>query len=200
MKKLPLFELQIDESDPEGTGLIGVSLVNQPATEVSFLMFSKEKMNFAVGNNERRIIVGPVLIPEQIIYRRRPSDGFEFNVKFNSDQVEGIVQRFHKGNSNTVTLEHALQVQGADILNLFMSDQELGINSPKGFENLPDKTLYASYKITDDNLWNDCKSGKFTGFSLEGFFNMFPIQMKREISDLEIFKQVESILSSIAID
>src|SRR5579863_8921127 len=177
---LPLFQLEIDD-DIEGTGLIAISLVKNPAIQVPFFKFSE---NIQLSTDDRQIVTGAVLIPNQLIYRNEP---YPCNVKFSPDQVEEIVQRFHKtGNNNKVTLEHALSIQGADIMNLWLSDEQMGIQPPRGFESLPDKTLFASYKINDASLWNSIKSGEFTGFSLEGFSNMLPIKMSRELNEFEI--------------
>lgn len=188
---LPVFSLELDGEIDE-TGLVAISIVKNPAIQRSFLKFNDE-FKFSI-EDERRIIMGAVLIPEQEIYRNTP---FECYVKFSENQVEEIVTRFHKTGNGKVTLEHALSVQGADIISLWLSDSQLGIMPPRGFEDLPNKTLYVSYKIQDETLWNSIKQNDFTGFSLEGFFNMLPIKMNRELNAFEILKELKSLFPDL---
>ena len=53
------------------------------------------------------------------------------------------------------------------MVSFFIKDTAKGIN-PAGFESVSDGSLFASFKILDDSLWEEIKtSGKLNGFSLE---------------------------------
>ena len=48
----------------------------------------------------------------------------------------------------------------------------MGVNAPKGFENLPDGTWFGFVKVENDKIWNEyVKTGKLKGFSVEGNFS-----------------------------
>jgi hypothetical protein len=74
----------------------------------------------------------------------------------------------------------------------FISDEKKGIPNPSPFESLPYGTWYVGYKIEDDQVWEDVKSGKFVGFSLEGQFNLDPQE-----SEDSIIQEIEQMISKL---
>jgi hypothetical protein len=207
-KKLPLFQLVIDDND-DIEGINAISLVSEPAIEVPFIMLAKDNANsvplkFAIASQEKRILFGPVLVPYDpktgqgtLIYRRDFNVEGDANVFFSADDVEKIVQRFfHQRNDQNVNLEHALAVDGATLYQSFISDKENGIN-PKQFEDLPDKTFFVTYKVYDDDLWQSCKAGVWTGFSLEGFFNSILIKNKKQLTEDEVLQKIYDLLEQL---
>lgn len=54
----------------------------------------------------------------------------------------------------------------------FIKDSEKGI-SPTGFEDVPEGSLFCTFKVEDEKLWNEIvNTDHFNGFSLEGVFNL----------------------------
>lgn len=189
-KKIPVYQLVIDDNSEEMEGMTAISLVSAPAIEVGWVAMSKEPVKFEVQDQEKRVILGPVLVPGMEIYRKDFDGNPEAYVFFSADDVEKIVQKFfQQGNEKNVTLEHALSISGGFLYQAFLSDKEHGIN-PSQFADLPDKTFFAAYKITDDDLWQSIKDGIFTGFSLEGFFDSLLIKQSRELTDYERLKRL----------
>jgi hypothetical protein len=194
-KKLPVYQLVINK-DEEIEGINAISLVADPAIEVPFLAFSND-VKFEIESEDQQILFGPVLIPGQLIYRSNFELGEDANVFFSAEDVEFIVQTFFKNNNErNVNLEHSLAVEGATLYQSFISDKENGIN-PKQFENLPDHTFYVKYKVYNETLWQSCKNGEFTGFSLEGFFDTIHISNSREYTNEEIMERIIKLLEKV---
>ena len=64
---MELFELKIDDELLDE--VFAISLVSEPAIESNFVFFDKEKVQFQKIDNEKRIVAGPVLIPNKKILR-----------------------------------------------------------------------------------------------------------------------------------
>ena len=64
---MKLFELTID--DVLMDEVFAISLVEEPAIESNFMWFDKEKVLFERVDKEKRLVVGPVLIPNKKIFR-----------------------------------------------------------------------------------------------------------------------------------
>lgn len=152
----------------------------------------ESKMRFAIQNEERRIVTGPLMIANLPIYRKSP-DGFEFYVVFDADTIEQLVMKYYKaGLQHSVNLMHnGIQVEGVYMFESFIVDSQRGIVAPKGFENVPDGSWFGSYKIENEEVWNLVKAGKFRGFSVEGIF------LKKLItaSDEQVIDKLKELLS-----
>ncbi len=197
-KKLPLFQLVIDDND-ELEGINCISLVSEPAIEVGWVAMSKEpkEIKFEVSDKEKRVILGPVLIPGKPIFRKDFTVDGDADVFFSAEDVEKIVQKFFRQkNESNVDLEHTLQIDGAVLYQSFISDKENGID-PSQFKDLPDKTFYVAYKIYDDDLWNSIKEGVFTGFSLAGFFDSIQVKQSKEKTDEELVLELQEVVNDL---
>lgn len=169
MKDLPIFQANVDE---EGTGMFVVSLVEEPAVEVSWQLFGKAKQTFKVENPDLQLITGVVMLADTPIYRYDPIYG-EYYIVFSKDTIEKMVQKFFKeGYQENVDNDHTFNlIDGIELQQAFIKNTEKGI-SPKGFEDVPDGSLFFTYKVTSDELWNEIKTGSWTGFSLAGVFDV----------------------------
>ena len=184
-KKLPIIYLMIDESiDPDapkengGDGFSAVSLVRNPAIETDFMTFSsdgKAVLKFKTTDKEKRIVTGPLLIAGKEIYRNDPKMG-EFMAIFDSDTIEKVAQKFmREKKTDSVTLEHQMDIpSGVYLCELWLvSNPEIDKSKAMGFEGITEGSLMASYKIDNEEIWNDyIKTGKVRGFSIEGIFNL----------------------------
>jgi hypothetical protein len=90
----------------ENEGVYAISLVSDPAIGINFITLSKQKeLKLATINEEKRILIGPILIPDQPIYRNQ--DGHEFNIVFPSETISQIQMNFvEQGYQNNSTIEH----------------------------------------------------------------------------------------------
>ena len=64
---IPIFDISVDE---DGLGLFGLSFVDNPAIQVELHAFKAEdKQKIYFSSHEKREVVSPVLIPNQLIIR-----------------------------------------------------------------------------------------------------------------------------------
>lgn len=167
-KNLPLYRIVVDP-DEEETGMTCISLVDDPAIEVNFLAFNKhEKLAFAVQDEAKRIVTGPAIINGMPIYRRSPEMG-EYMVVFDEQTIDNIILKYSKFNMwNNVSLQHnGENLDNVIMVEYFKKDSDKGI-VPKGFEDVADGSLFVSYKVLDDELWQQIVNGDdLNGFSIE---------------------------------
>lgn len=154
-------------------------------------------LQFAIQNEEQRIVSGPLMIADLPIYRR--DEQGEYYVVFSAPEIKKIVQRFfEKGYQSNVNIEHDQKVKDVFMFESYIIDREKGVNPPKGFEDLTDGSWWGSFKVNNDAIWEQCKDGTFNGFSIEGLFKYErasqDIVSKEEetmAAIIEILKQIE---------
>lgn len=185
---------KIDIND-EATGMHYISLVENPAVETEWMAFEADKMNvYKVEDNEQHIITGVVMRANFPILKEIPNKG-KCYLKYEKETLKQMALKFFKNgeqNNITITHNHAKLTDKVNIFEMYIKDVERGIN-PKGFENIEDGSLMASFKVNDEQLWSEIKEGKWKGFSLEGAF-----RFEEETTDEdEIYRLVEKIKSHI---
>ena len=130
-------------------------------------------MAFAIQSESEHIITGPLMIPQQLIYRNSEQFG-EHYVKFSSDTIKQIAIKFSKkGYQKNVNLMHEadMQVEGVTMFESFISDSKRGIKPMEAFKDLPDGTWFGSFYVENMKVWELVKSGEVKGFSVEGMFD-----------------------------
>lgn len=172
--ELPLYILDIDEDSEDITSVFACGLVTQPAIERNWMAFANVKEKFAVVDTEKRILAGPLMAADQTIYRRDP-DGKEYYVAFNAKTIEKIVTKYSRsGQKLSFNINHndSKPVSGAFLQQHFIINSKMGINTPEGFDPLPDGSWFGFVKVDDKAFWdNEIKTGNLKGFSVEGYFN-----------------------------
>jgi hypothetical protein len=195
-----LFELILqDEED----GIFANSLVAQGAIERDFVYFSNEVL-FAEVSDEKRLVAGPMLIPNKKILRLT-EDGEKYYVYFSEQTIEAVSRKFMKnGFGAEVTLEHGQKTDGVYLTELWLVEQPTKDKSNLYGFTLPKGTLFAVYKVENDAVWQKVKDGTFNGFSIEGLFEHrksdIKLSLEKAIDDLtdeeaEIFLgQIKAII------
>lgn len=171
MDKLPTYELIINPDEISDVEVSFVALVDKPAIEKNFLAFNSKELHFAL-DEEKRIISGPAMVADSLIYRR--DDQGEYNVFFSAETIKQIALKFFKKDyQKNLNLFHdpTLSLEGVTIFESFISDKARGILPMKAFKDLPDGTWFISAKIENDAVWEKVKSGEVKGFSVEGIFS-----------------------------
>lgn len=191
MKELPIYLASVDE---EGTGMFVVSLVDMPAVEVSWQLFDKAQEMFKIENPDKQIITGVVMLADTPIYRVDPVHG-EYYITYTKETIAKMVQKYFKeNNQENVDTNHSFElIDGIELQQAFIKDTEKGID-PKGFENVPDGSLFFTYKVTSDELWDEVKNGSWTGFSLAGYFDIKEQFNKQEDpEEKEVLDMIEKL-------
>ena len=173
---LPVFEAKID-GDTEG--ILAIALVDYPAVESNFLFFNKmpekQVQKFSITNEEQRIVTGVVMRSNFPIYRYDENFG-EYYIFYSPETIKAMSEKMMNDNTfNRINVMHDdnEEVDNVKLIEVFIKDTEKGIN-PKGFETIEEGSLFATYKVNNDKIWEEIKSGEFRGFSLEGYFTIEP--------------------------
>lgn len=133
------------------------------------MLFNKQ-IKFSKDDNTH-CLTGPILIPDQKIYRRDSSG--EYYVVFKADTIEKIASKMiSEGTAAKVDTEHNNHLEeGIYPIEIYLKDSRR--NNLVGFEDLPDKTLFVTYKVDNEELYQKIKDD-FTGFSIEALFTLKP--------------------------
>lgn len=166
-KKIKVIEYGIDD-----TGMLGVhaiSVVEDPAIGVDFVALSDEKRYVTLASEERKMLYGALLIPDQLIYRYDETQG-EYYVKYSKETIEKIAHNYFKQNlHHNATLEHESPVVGLTLVESWLIEGENDKSKEFGF-SLPVGTWFGGMKVENDEVWNKVKSGEVKAFSIEGMF------------------------------
>lgn len=189
-----IVELILDD-DQLAEGISAISIVESPAIESNFIALKNHAVQFATVDTDKRILMGPALIPNKPIYRNQ--DGEEFYVYFSKATIEKASQLYLKnGNQSKATLEHEISINGLTLVESWLKIDEdhdksaaYGLNDPVG-------TWYVAMKVDNAEIWEEyVKTGKVKGFSIEGFFADKSTVMNRHESKLE---QLKNLLNEYA--
>lgn len=172
MEQITSFDVWIDED--EMTGVDMISLVRRPAIMEDFITMEDEQADLykqvVLSEDDKQIITGPALIPDIEIIRK-DDDGTPFYIRYSRETIEKIAQKFAKLRSNHSINKDHKKDKMAEKTFIYESwitggkdkSSELGFDVPEG-------TWMVSLKVEDDQLWQEIKSGKYKGFSIEGLF------------------------------
>jgi len=190
--KLPIYLMKIDESDE---GVSYVSIVENPAIEQNYLAFSRSAAQIKFkADQEKRILTGPLMLANTPILRQDKTRG-QYYAVFPPDTIEKMVMRFFKQNNiRNVNVEHSVNVEGVYMFESYLINSERGINAPVEFKSVPDGSWFGSYKVENDEVWNN--RDKFNGFSIEGYFGLERSPDDVEIELQEFFKQFDLFLQT----
>lgn len=192
---IPIFNIAIESNE---CGIDRVSLVELPAVQSNFLAFSDEdkQVILSVESEEKQMVTGVLARCDYPIYRNDEQLG-EYFIQFDKTVIEKMAEKMLKqNNQNQVNIEHIpdSDVEGVEMVELFIKDSEKGIN-PTGFEDIKDGSLFATYHITNNEIWNKVKDGTFKGFSIEGQFDF--LKDEKEIDDDAELDEILSLLDKL---
>lgn len=196
-EQLPIYKCVIDDQLESDLQVEFVALVDRPAIDKNFLAF-KNQLRFNI-DQEKRIVSGPAMLADMLIYRNDPDGLGEYYTTFDKHSILSIVQKFFKkGFVQNFNLMHdsATATKGVTVFESFITDEARGINPMKGFEDAKDGSWFISAKVDDDNVWEKVKAGEVKGFSVEGIFKQIPVSMHKMSAETALEK-IKNILASI---
>lgn len=185
------------------SGVQAISIVEYPAIESDFVALKKEQeIRLAEVKGEKRVLMGPALIPNKTIYRRNEEG--EYYIYFSRDTVRKASELFlSEGNQNKSTMEHSYELQGLSVVESWIVESEQDKSRAYGFD-VPIGTWMVSMKVYNDQVWEEfVKEGKVKGFSIEGYFadkvNM-ATQQKQEAEAMELMEWIVEELESVDLE
>ena len=158
---------------------------------------SNFSLNFSRIDEEKRIVAGPLMVPNKFIFRR-DENGDPYYVFFSKDTIRRIQERFNKsGFQNITDIDHDGDIRTDNILleQWIIESREYDKSKFYGFNNLPKGTWFGVYKVNDDKTWEDIRSGKIRGFSIAGDF----INKAKQVQNTDeiLMNKIIDILSQI---
>lgn len=190
-----IYELKFDEELMDG--VYGISLVQEPAIGVMAMRFSKEVkttvQQWKLSSEEKRIIVSPVLIPDQKVYRNSIGDTGEGYVFVSAQTIEQLQQNFFRkqfGHNSTIEHLHPIDEGVYVFESWIIEDPENDKSKALGFENLPKGTWMVSMKVENDSVWNNyVKTGKIGGISMDALLQ--PVRVETINNEIKFNKQMK---------
>ena len=194
---MKIIELILDE-DQEEAGIDAISIVENPAIEEDFVALKNDQLKLAEVSKEKKLLMGPLLIPNKPIYRKNEDDSEEYYIYFSKDTIQKASQLYLKnGKQNNSTLEHQHSLSGLTLVESWIVESETQDKSRLYNMNVPKGTWMGTVKVNNDEIWNEyVKTNKVKGFSIEGFFADKMERPKESIKDSYETKASE-LLSSI---
>ena len=177
LKALPFFPLN------------AISLVDQPAIEQDFLLFSADpgRVVMVRQDEERHELTGPAMIPEKVIPRLDPTTNEVYEVYFDEETVRNSMVNYMRAGQG-VSLHHAEEAEDVRVVESWIvQDPEndkakaLGYDVPKG-------TWMVTLKVANPSVWALAKSGVVRGFSIEGMFVTVAEEMMRKNNNEDMMK------------
>ena len=143
------------------------------------------KQYFQIDNEEKRIVLGPAMIPDLKIFRK-DALGNPYYVFFSEETIKMIAEKYMK---NQYTRNNDLMHDGKAVTDIYVVEswikEDDNDKSVKyGYGDLPIGTWFISMKIPKtikgDEVWQQVKEGKLNGFSVSGFFEEVKAFTKEE--------------------
>jgi hypothetical protein len=156
----------------------------------------REKMTFAVANEDKRIVVGAAMVPNKMI-SRYDELGNLYYVFFSKQSIRKLADKFlRQKRTDETNIEHDGIKLGSDkvyITESWISEDPIKDKSNLfGFE-LPAGTWFVQMKVEDPKVWKSIKENNLTGYSVEGLFAEKSVFSKED----KTINKIKNILKSI---
>ena len=147
-------------------------------------------MQFSL-DDDKRIITGPLMIPNKMIVRK-DKNGEPYYVYFSKDTIKKMAEKFLAMNKhNNTDTDHNYKITNSNTLvESWISQSKMHDKSYALGYVLPEGTWYVSYKVNDDATWDRIKNNELKGFSLAGPFIEKLTEDQKSDRTLESIKQI----------
>ena len=206
MENLDLYKVVYNPQQSDG--VYAISLVEDPAMEEFFVALSKEQEEIKLSvEEEKRLITGPVLIPNKKILRFNKQTNEEFNLVFGEKEIRLFSQDFIKNgyqHNSTVGHDENAAIQDLTFVETWIiEDGKNDKANALGFKNLPTGTWMASAYVENNDTWNLIKSKKVKGFSIDSILSTQKIEMnitKKNKEKMNLLKELSRIVGKLTAD
>lgn len=193
-KNLPVYDLTLADV---GHGMFKISLVDKPAIEEDFVYFSKEEIIEYFADEDKKEVVGPIMIPNKEIVRFSPEHGYYY-IRFTEEVIREIMYRYSKdGFFNKFGIHHEYDTDDVVMLEVWMKESENDKSKDYGYD-LPNGTVFVKAKVESDELFNEIKDGRVNGFSIEIKADMKPtINNEEQMNEFAFAKELGKMEASM---
>ncbi len=174
-------------------GVYGISLVENPAMEGTFVALSKAEKTIELKtvNEEQRILLGLVLEPNKLIYRYDEQTQEEYNITFDEQTIKDLSYGFFKNNSQSnSTIEHDNNpIKGVTFTESWIVENPTNDKSNNFGFSYPKGSWVAVMKVDSDEVWNNyVKTGKVLGFSIDAVLSLEEVNLKSNMNKEDDFR------------
>ena len=144
----------------------------------------KNKFEFKATDEEKRIVTGAAMVPNQEIIRMDAENNPYF-VYFTEETILKAQEIFAKyGKTKSTNFEHKTGLRDVTVVESWIvTDPKNDKSNALGFSDIPKGSWFVSYKVDNDKLWEMVKAGEVKGFSIEGVFSKNIVQMSEEVKN-----------------
>tara|TARA_R110002049_G_scaffold231384_1_gene403769 strand:- start:1391 stop:2062 length:672 start_codon:yes stop_codon:yes gene_type:complete len=172
-------------------GVFSISLVSTPAIKSNFITLSEQtgKQQLSAIDDDKRLLVGAALIPNQAILRKDGSY-IRFSEEVVRKSMEAFFQRDYQKNSNIEHTEDNLSGMCV-VESWIVDDPKVDKSVNLGLEGIVKGTWMVVMKVDNEEVYQLAKEGKVKGFSIEG---MFPERTEVKLSqDKELADKIADL-------
>lgn len=179
----PIIYLDIEEDDMY-SGVEAISFVDNPAIEMDWFAYNKEKKPVKFAKDDaKRIITSPVMLANTPIYRYNEEMG-EYYVAYKPEAIFKMRNKFMMDNRmHQVNEDHdsKKKVEGVYMVESFI----VGDKVKSELFDVPDGSWVASWFIKDPEYYNKLVTSEdFNGVSLEGYFvENYEAQLEKQFEE-----------------
>jgi hypothetical protein len=151
------------------------------------------KQHFAT-DNEKHIVLGPAMIPDQMIFRK-DALGNPYYVYFSPDTIKMIAEKYmrNKYTDNNDTMHDGKAIKDIHVLESWIKESNNDKSNDYGFDSLPVGTWFVSMKVNNPTVWDEVKQGKLNGFSVSGYFEEVAAFTKEEMFLYKVAEVLKNI-------
>lgn len=165
MEKYPIYKVDFNADIHSAHGLFGISLVNRPAIESDFIYMSEEQEDYKFSTDDKMEIVGAMMIPDKLIFRKREDK--KFYLYFSKEDISAIVEKMSiDGFNNYFTVEHEYSVDGVYLKEIWIKEFDQDKSNEYGF-SAPVGTAFCKLKVANEAVWQEVKNKGLKGLSIE---------------------------------
>jgi hypothetical protein len=184
MDDFPVYKFKVKESGTD-TGMIGISLVSDPAIMSNWQEFSvQNKPKYIALQNEdgsyKQELLGAALRPDLPILRVDDYGNYYYGV-FEKDTIETIRNKFHKQKyTSEVNVQHdPNQKVDAYLIESYILETEEQLKSVNdlGLTDVEVGAWIVRYKVESEDVFKQALEGDLNGFSVE-------VLLQRELTEL----------------
>lgn len=131
------------------------------------------KSQFKFINEEQRLVVSPIMIPDKVIGRIDKETGLGYECFFTRKTIEQLAEKYMSelklNNSNIMHNENE-PTKITLVESWFVCEDPTKDKSTYYGFNVPAGTWMGIMRVKDDTTWNNIKNGTLKGLSIEGNF------------------------------
>lgn len=165
--------------------------------EAKIKSIDKQKMSkqyFQIDNEEKKIVIGPAMIPDLKIFRKDVK-GNPYYVYFSAETIAMIAEKYMRNKyiDNNDLMHDGKAVRDVYVIESWIKEDDNDKSVKYGYGDLPVGTWFVSMKVKNPKVWEAVKSGQLNGFSVSGYFEEVAEFCREEM----FLRQVAEILKNI---